>query len=159
MAGGGRQAELLARKTYVKWVVPGTDESPDGPRWRIHLGSLADGLTIGSTPSGLQIGGRVTEVVISSDKWYLIPPVALTDRNAAAVSNFQTGVLVKLNYDLDLTGVETMDTKYPTFVGMPVPSNGERFYDIKPSIKVYAKADPSTLTFPATITIIVEELS
>jgi hypothetical protein len=92
--------------------------------------------------SGLKIAGRVTEVLINSTTWTALPAVPLANRNAVAIQNY-TGQLIKINYSNSVSG----------FVGVAIPDQVERFYDITPEIIQYAKCASGS------VTIIVEELS
>lgn len=84
---------------------------------------------ITSSPSGLQNGGVVTEVTLSDSTWTELPPSPLATRNAISIQN-RSGVEIKINYnDLEVG-----------YVGMVIPTGGERFYDITSSIKIFAKA-------------------
>ncbi len=86
--------------------------------------------TTGSlTPSGLRIGGLVTEVTLSAVAWTALPATALPQRNAIAIQNI-SAVAIKLNYLDTVVG----------YVGVTVPSGGERQYDITDAITIYAKA-------------------
>lgn len=92
--------------------------------------------------SGLSIAGRITEVTLSSTAWTPLPATPLADRNSIAIQNVG-GVEIKLNYDNTESG----------YVGVKVPADAERQYDITESIIIYAKAQSGTPT------ITVEELS
>lgn len=94
------------------------------------------------SPTGLNIAGRVTEVVLNDATWTALPATALTSRNAISVQN-QSTTAVKVNYDNSVSG----------YVGMLIPAGGERFYDITDSIVMYAKSESGTPT------IVVEEIS
>lgn len=94
------------------------------------------------TPQGLTTAGKVTEVTLNTATWTALPATALTDRNALGIIN-TSGVEIKLNYDSDVVG----------YVGVPVPDQGQRYYDVTDSITVYAKASSGTPT------VIVDELA
>jgi hypothetical protein len=99
---------------------------------------------IDANPSGLRNGGKVTEVTINDITWTALPSTALTDRNAMSIIN-RSGVEVKVNYDNSVAG----------YVGVPINNNDERYYDIKDTIVIYAKAT----TGAGSVTLIIEEIS
>lgn len=94
------------------------------------------------TPSGLTIAGVITIVPLSSTIWTPLPATPLSKRNAISIQN-QNAVEIKLNYSSSIVG----------YVGVVIPNNGERFYDITDQIVIYAKASSGTPS------ITVEELS
>lgn len=94
-------------------------------------------------PSGLQNAGRHTVVTVNASTWTPLPANALSDRNAIAVQN-NTATNVKLNYSNAISG----------YVGMTIRKNGgERQYDIKDTIILYAKSESGTVNLD------VEEIS
>jgi len=95
------------------------------------LAQLVSGLN--TTPSGLTIGGKITEVTLNSLTWTALPTTALTDRNGLAFQN-PNGVEVKIGFDNTETG----------YVGWAVNASGEFFIDVSDSITVYAKASSGT---------------
>ncbi len=97
------------------------------------------------SPKGLQRGGKVTEVVLSSTAWTPLPLNALSQRNAVCVQN-NSNIEIKTNYD----SFEPLPVGY---VGISVAAGGERFYDITDSIILYAKAQAGNPT------ITIEEIS
>jgi hypothetical protein len=97
------------------------------------------------SPKGLQRGGKVTEVVVSSTQWTALPPVALSQRNAICVQN-QSNIEIKTNY-------ESFEPLPAGYVGITIGVGQERFYDITDSIILYAKAQAGSPT------ITVEEIS
>lgn len=94
------------------------------------------------SPSGLSIAGRITVVSIDNLTWTPLPPVALVNRNALAIQN-TSGQEIIINY---------VNTN-PGYVGVKIVNNGERGYDIKDTIIIYAKSSLSACTIQ------VEELS
>ena len=94
------------------------------------------------SPTGLNNGGQITEVTLNSSTWTTLPSTPLTNRNAISIQNW-SGSEIKINYDNGVSG----------YVGIVIPDGGERFYDIKDTILIYAKAASGTPT------INVEELS
>ena len=94
------------------------------------------------TPSGLNVGGRVTEVALNATTWTALPAAPLANRNAIAIQNL-SGIEIKLNYSDDVVG----------YVGVVVGSGSERAYDITDAIVLYAKSASGTPT------ITVEELA
>jgi len=94
-------------------------------------------------PSGLRNGGLITEVTLNSLTWTPLPATPLADRNALAIQN-NSQIDIKVNYRSDVAG----------YVGARVKANGgERFYDVKDDIILYAKSDGGTPT------VTVEEIS
>jgi len=94
------------------------------------------------TPSGLNIAGRITQVTLNAVTWTALPATPLADRNALSIQN-QSVIELKLHYDPTTVG----------YVGVTVPVNGERFYEITDNIIMYAKSASGTPT------ILIEELS
>ena len=86
-------------------------------------------------PSGLNIGGRVTEVELVDTAWRALPTVALEKRNAIAIQN-ESGSDIKINY-INTVGVT---------IGMTIKANGgERYYDISDSIVIYGRSTSGTV--------------
>lgn len=95
------------------------------------------------SPSGLRNGGRHSFVSVPDDSWVPLPAIPLTDRNGISIQN-ESGIDVKIRY---------VDTD-PLWRGTRVSGNGgERFYDIKDTIVLYARAESGTAE------LIIEELS
>ena len=95
-------------------------------------------------PSGLKNAGRHTQVTVNDSAWTALPSTPLSDRNAMAIQNNSTTSNVKINYGNAISG----------YVGMTIRKNGgERQYDIKDTIVLYAKAESGTVTLD------IEELS
>jgi len=117
----------------------GTD--PDTGDAVTLLRVFVDAITGELSQAGLRNGGKITEVELNTSTWVPLPATPQTDRNALAIQN-RSGVEIKINYVTDSGEV-----------GVIIPNNGERFYGIKDSIIMYAKAVSGTPT------IIVEELS
>jgi len=84
------------------------------------------------SPSGLKNAGRVQLITLSNTSWTALPATPLVDRNAISVQNNTTSE-IKINYT---TGVG--------YVGMTIPVGGERSYDIKDTIVIYARAKTGT---------------
>jgi len=95
-----------------------------------------------ASPSGLYIGGRVTEVMINPDEWVALPGTPLAFRNALVIQN-RSGADIKINYDPTVSG----------YVGMVIPDASERSYDVTENIVVYGKSEFGP------VTINVEELA
>ena len=93
-------------------------------------------------PSGLRTAGRITEVVINDTTWTALPIASLANRNAISIQN-RTGVEIKINYDNTVVG----------YVGMTVPDQYERHYDITDAIIIYAKAAAGS------VSLTIEEIS
>jgi len=82
------------------------------------------------SPSGLKIGGRVTEVVLSDSAWTALPPGGpLANRNAINLQNYDTGTQIKINFRNDVA-----------YVGTVLNENSERNYDITDEIQLWARA-------------------
>lgn len=94
--------------------------------------------TIGISPSGLNVGGRISQVVLSAVAWTALPPVPLANRNAMAIQNI-SGTEIKINYDYTgpLPG---------GYEGVTIASTSERFYEITDNVVIYAKAQAGTPT-------------
>lgn len=97
------------------------------------------------SPSGLSNGGLVTRVTIDDTGWTALPPTALANRNGIAIQNYETGALVRLNYDI---AKAEADSVY-------LADNSERFYTITDDIIIYAR----TATGSGSVDLICEELS
>lgn len=89
--------------------------------------------------SGLSIRGLVTYVTINDATWTALPPTALTQRNAIRIQN-RSGVQVVTNYDNSDIGIPLP----ATYQGMELQNNGDTYYDIRNTIKIYAKAAPGS---------------
>lgn len=103
---------------------------------------IIDALEGSFKPSGLNEGGKITEVSINSSIWTELPSTALTNRNAICIQN-SSGVEIKLNYD------NTVET----YTGIAMQTGSERYYDISDQIKLYAKSTSGT------VTIVIEEIA
>ena len=99
-------------------------------------------LTGSLTPSGLRVGGLITQVTLNAVTWTALPATPLVQRNAIAIQNI-SAVEIKLQYDPATVG----------YVGVVVPVGGERQYDITDTIIIYAKASAGAPI------IVVEEIS
>lgn len=95
-----------------------------------------------ATLSGLNIAGRLTEVALNAVTWTALPAAPLANRNAMGIQN-QSGTEIKLNYS----------NTEPLYKGVIVGAGSERYYDIKDTITVYAKAAAGTPT------VLIEEIS
>jgi hypothetical protein len=82
--------------------------------------------------SGLNIGGRFTEVSIDNTTWTPVPATPLADRNAMRIQN-RSGQEIKINYDPLASG----------YTGMVLPNLAEIAYDIQPNVVLYAKSQTS----------------
>lgn len=87
------------------------------------------------SPSGLKIGGLITEVLLNAATWTALPASPLLERNALSLQNY-SGVEIKVNYS----------PAVPGYIGMVVPTGGERQYDISDGIILYAKASAGAPT-------------
>lgn len=88
-----------------------------------------------TTPSGLTIGGKITEVTLNSSTWTALPATAFSQRNGMGFQN-PSAIEIKVNFD---NGVGT-------FTGWSVKPNGELFIDVSDSVIVYAKSASGTPT-------------
>lgn len=86
-----------------------------------------------ASTSGLTTGGRITEVTLDSSSWTPLPSTPLADRNAICIQN-RSLIEIKIQYD----------NTVPTYTGVVIVSNGERFYDLTDQIIIYAKATTGT---------------
>ena len=93
-------------------------------------------------PSGLNIAGLITIVSINDSTWTALPITPLTDRNAICIQN-SSGVEIKINYSSSIVG----------YVGISIPNNGQRYYDITENIVIYAKSSAGN------VDVTVEEIS
>jgi len=94
------------------------------------------------SPSGLNIGGLITEPTVNSLTWTALPTTPLENRNAINIQN-NSDQDIKINFSDSIVG----------FVGIIISAGTERFYRITDSIIIYAKTEIDT----AVITI--EELA
>ena len=85
--------------------------------------------------SGLNDGGKVTEVTLNPTTWTALPLTPLTNRNAMNIQNVSAED-IKVNYNSGQAG----------FVGMLIGSGSERSYDIKDTIIIYGKSISSVVT-------------
>jgi hypothetical protein len=83
--------------------------------------------------SGLNIGGRFSQVTVDNLTWTPVPAVALANRNAMRIQN-RSGQEIKLNYDVT----------EPGYLGMVLPNLAEIAYDIQPNVVLYAKSATSS---------------
>lgn len=122
-----------------------TEPDPDNAGEAIQkLRVFLDTITANFEPSGLKNAGRHQEITVNNTSWTALPSTALTDRNAIAIQNNNPTTNVKINYANDIVG----------YVGMTLRKNGgERQYDIKETITLYAKSESGSVTLD------VEELS
>jgi len=96
------------------------------------------------TPSGLNIGGKVTEVIINDSGWTRLPATSLADCNQISIQN-PSSTEIKINYDNTVVGYEGV---------IVYPNGGERQYLIKSnSIPIYAKS------FSGNVTLNIEEIA
>jgi hypothetical protein len=99
-------------------------------------------ITAAYAPSGLRNSGRLSFVTLNSTSWTALPATPLPDRNGISIQN-QSNVEIRIQY-------ENTD---PLYRGVKLSPDAERFYDIKDTIIVYAKAASGTPE------ILVEEIS
>lgn len=83
--------------------------------------------------TGLNNGGLHTEIPINETTWLPVPSLALGDRNAIGIQN-QSSKEIKLNFNNGVAG----------WVGWLLKPGTSKFYDIKDTIIVYAKAKPGS---------------
>lgn len=98
------------------------------------------------TPGGLNTGGRVTEVTLTTASWTKLERSGttnpsgsgpLSDRNALGIQNL-SGQSIKVAYAESAT--------LNNLVGITIPDGGQRYYDVKDTIDIYAKAISGTPT-------------
>lgn len=70
---------------------------------------IVGGITGTLRPSGLNTGGKITEVELNSTTWTALPLIPLANRNAINVQNF-SGVEVKINYVDSALGIKASET-------------------------------------------------
>lgn len=96
--------------------------------------TVTEGTLTGSIrPSGLNVGGRVTEVTLNAVTWTALPATPLTARNALGIQNI-SGLEIKVNYSSGISG----------YVGMVIADGSERTYDITDAILIYGKCQSGT---------------
>jgi hypothetical protein len=81
------------------------------------------------TPTGLKLGGRVTEVAMSASSWIALPPTQLEHRRQINIQNLSE-LDIKINYDPLIVG----------YVGVTIPAGGERQYLLEQNVIIYAKS-------------------
>ena len=106
---------------------------PAGAEQRMRV-AIKSGI-VNALPSGLTIGGKITEVTLNSTTWTALPATALVDRNGMGFQN-DNGIKIKVGFD----------NTEPGFVGWSVNANGEFFIDVSDSIISYAKAESGAPT-------------
>jgi len=79
--------------------------------------------------SGLNTGGKITEVTINDSSWTALPTTALSGRNALSIQNLSGGE-IKINYD----------NTVGTYTGIVIQNGAERYYDVGETIIIYAKS-------------------
>jgi hypothetical protein len=109
-----------------------------------HVRVTGAGFSGSFSQSGLTIAGLHTEVTIDDVSWTPLPATPQVNRNAIGIQNY-TGFDLKINF---------INTP-PGYTGMRIPDANEKYYGIKDTIIVYAKAEAGS----GPITIDVEELS
>lgn len=107
------------------------------------LNKTAVRVTGTSRPTGLIIGGKITEVTLSDSSWTALPPVALAERNQLNIQN-ETAFNIKIRYE----------NTEPSYKGVTIASGSERQYAISDSIIIFAKLEPG-----GSGAILVEELA
>lgn len=140
--GQGKLSGSFFQNLASEWVQRVSDSEAKAVLEDI-LQELASGLSGSFQPSGLTIGGRISEVSVSNLSWTALPSTALTDRNAMAIQN-RSGQAIRLNYDNSL----------PISQGVEIQNNVDRFYNITDQITIYAVATGAS---PATV--LIEELA
>ena len=112
------------------------------------IGSCIDQSVTSSTvngsvaQSGLNIGGKVTEVELVNFEWRAMPEIPLENRNSIQVQNF-SGVDIKINYV----------PNHSSSFGVIVKDSTERIYMIKDNIIIYGRSSEGS------VKIIVEEIA
>ena len=139
-ADDGQFTQIWDDRVAVFGPPDGSSSGDSANDFAIPLVRLLDA-NLNFTISGLQTAGRHQLVSINDSGWTALPATALADRNAISIQN-NTGVDVKINY-----------TTSVGYVGMLIKPNGERSYDIKETIILYARSATGTVSLD------VEELS
>lgn len=106
---------------------------------------IANAIAGSFSPSGLKNGGLHQEITINETTWTQLPAAALTARNQINIQNF-SGSEIKINLDNGVGG----------YIGMRIPNNTERFYQITDAIALYAKSEPGS---GSSVVIDIEEIS
>lgn len=89
----------------------------------------------------LNIGGVISSVTLNATTWTALPTIAFPYRKTISVQNQSSGQ-VKLNYN----------PSTPGYVGVAIPKDGERVYNLSPAVMIYGKCASGTAT------VIVEEV-
>ena len=84
---------------------------------------------------GASVGGKFTEVTLSTSTWKALPAVSLVGRRYLAIQN-KSGLEIKVNWD-------NTETDYK---GMVIDTGAERFYDVAAGVVLYAKSASGTPT-------------
>lgn len=107
--------------------------------------SVSGTLTVASHPQGLLKEGRHSFITVNAVSWTALPAVPLADRNGVSIQN-ESGTAVRIRY---LEGIGDL-----TWRGSRIPgNNGDRFYNVKDTIVLYAMAETGTAA------LIIEEIS
>lgn len=129
------------KETYFSTVTPGSevvekvqitdsigegvviDDDEGNPSVRIYSKGIS------TRPSGLNIGGKITQVTLNTMSWTALPASPLSKRNALAIQNVSDHDIL-INYDNTAALTD----------GLKIVSGNERQYDISDSIIIYAVA-------------------
>lgn len=125
--------DQITTREYQKFV----DVSPGETAVRVT------GQNFQTVPSGLTVGGKITEVIVTDSAWAPLPAAAFANRNQLNIQN-ESAFNIKIRYDNVPAG----------YVGVTIASGSERQYAIKDTITIYAKFEPG-----GSGTIQVEELA
>ena len=125
----------------AKWSERASYFTPVAPNSSFPLDSNVT-VTGGVSQSGLNIGGRITEVELVDTEWRPLPAIPLEDRNSIQIQNF-SGKDIKINYTSD----------HASSFGVFIRDSTERMYMIKDTIIVYGRSSRGVAK------IIVEEIA
>lgn len=112
-----------------------------------HVKVTGSGFSGSFSQSGLTVGGKYTEVTVTDAAWAALPATPLAGRNAIGIQNY-SGSEIKINYDY----TAALPAGY---VGMVIPNGNEKYYGIRDTILIYAKAEAGA----GSVTIGIEELA
>ena len=106
---------------------------PAGSEQRMRV-AIKSG-NVNAVPSGLTIGGIITQVTLSDTIWTAVPSAAFSNRNGLGIQN-ESNIKIKVNFD----------NTEPGFIGWTVNAGGELFVDITESVLLYAKSESGSPT-------------
>lgn len=135
ITGASGDVAINAANLNIEVQTSGFGPYPDSMQLTDGTDTLAvngDG-SLSAKTSGQSVGGWVTELSINPSTWTALP--AHAGRNGLGIQN-RSGQEIKINYDNSVVG----------YVGIVVPNNGERYYDLSAAVPVYVKSASSSCT-------------